>query len=89
MNLPLLPRICLHAADLARGRQVSLAQDECHALREFQRIGLLYMQSPELDRQATLCTCRHLRLFAFHFYFRWLPTHIGSFRPSRLDFDHS
>ncbi|MFV3304405.1 hypothetical protein ACNFBT_03890 [Pseudomonas sp. NY15181] len=89
MSLPLLPRICLHAADLARGRQVLLAREECHALRELQRIGLLHMQAPEFDRQATLCTCRHPRLFAFHFYYRWLPAHIDNFRPSGKDFDHS
>lgn len=89
MSLPLLPRICLHAADLMRGRQVRLAREECHVLQEFQRIGLLHMQAPALDWQATLCTCRHPRLFAFHFYYRWLPTHIDRFRPSRKDFDHS
>lgn len=89
MSLPLLPRLCLHAADLARGKQVLLAREECDALRDLQHIGLLHMQAPELGRQATLCTCRHPRLFAFHFYYRWLPTHIGSFRPSGKDFDHS
>ncbi|QRY78655.1 hypothetical protein JVX91_24210 [Pseudomonas sp. PDNC002] len=85
MSTSLLPRICLGAADLARGRQVLLDHDECEALRDFQRIGLLHMQEPELDRQPVLCTCRHPRLFAFHFYYRWLPTNIGNFRPSRRD----
>ncbi len=43
MSQPLLPRICFHAADLARGKQVRQALEECNALREMQRIGLLHM----------------------------------------------
>lgn len=75
--------LCLHVADLARGRQVLLNDQECATLQEFQRMGLLHMRTPELPSDRTLCICQHPRLFMFHFYYRWLPANLARFRPVR------
>lgn len=85
MSSAALDALCEHVTDLVRGRQVLLDDEECAALREFQRMGLLEMHPPDLPSDRTLCVCRHPRLFRFHFYYRWLPANLARFKPVRTN----
>ncbi|MCY1558449.1 hypothetical protein D9M68_953860 [compost metagenome] len=75
-----LSQVCLHAADLVRGKIIHLQAEERAIFEPFSAIGYVSF-SPDTHTSAlTLCSCRHPALFEFYFYYRWLPGNLHHFK---------
>ena len=75
-----LSQVCLHAADLVRGKIVHLREEERAVFEAFSSIGYVHFKPSRYTASLTLCSCRHPALFEFYFYYRWLPSNLHLFR---------
>ncbi|OEC34897.1 hypothetical protein SAMN05216600_105289 [Pseudomonas cuatrocienegasensis] len=75
-----LSQVCLHAADLVRGKVIHLRDEERAVFEAFSVIGYVHFQPSQHSNALTLCSCRHPALFEFYFYYRWLPSNLDLFR---------
>ena len=75
-----LSQVCLHAADLVRGKIIHLKAEERVIFEAFSAIGYVTFRPCVHTPALTLCTCRHPALFEFYFYYRWLPDNLQHFK---------
>jgi hypothetical protein len=80
MNHVCISRVCLHAADLVRGKTIHLREEERAVFEAFSLIGYVHFKPSAYSVSLTLCTCLHPALFEFYFYYRWLPSNLHLFR---------
>ena len=75
-----LSQVCLHAADLVRGKIIHLKAEERVIFEAFSVIGYVSFRPNAHTPALTLCSCRHPALFEFYFYYRWLPDNLQHFK---------
>jgi hypothetical protein len=75
-----LSQVCLHAADLVRGKIIHLKAEERAIFEAFSAIGYVTFRPCAHTPALTLCSCCHPALFEFYFYYRWLPGNLRHFR---------